>query len=499
MKSNFLSQLFSSTGTIKIYEQTYKLPLLKSREFWRLQKTIQKRQQLIQESQGLKGVKWPNQSNFDSQFKDLENLIRDYDKIIQFLYQYQQSFQQFFSLLSEDIKRIVKGKFSQLYQAEQQRLELEKKFSEDLSLGLIFKTQKQQILKNTLILYRSAQLMLKKIELISKSIDKITEDQNLQIQSLQGIVQQLTSYAKIYSLQQEIDRLETDIQKLADIAINFEQNFSNYLSPFQGLITQIVNVDRELSEIVEQIRLLAEDITDQDLGNFQDSDNWYETLSEFLLKSDQKQERIREAFEQIQTFPYFNLDQLSFPESLLEETSLIKTLNRIQLEVESKLNQFSLNLNPEMAFNLAKNYHQEGMKYYLKKDYHKTLIHLTQAINLNPLYVNAYYNRGLTYYQLKEYDKAREDYNQALRINPQFIYAYNGRGFVYYELKEYDKALEDYHQALTINSQFTHAYYNRGLVYCDLKEYDKAREDYYKVLAIDPHYTDAYKKLKDIL
>lgn len=502
MNQNYLSKLFSKTETIKIYDKTYKLPVLVSRDFWQLQKTIQRRQQLFKEGKGFSSQNFKlfiggKNVSFEEQFIELEKLLTDYEKIIQLINNYQKKYQFFFVSLAENIKTIVNTKLAELYQAEKERLELESKFKDDEYLGLILKTQKKQIFKNSFILYRSAKLMLKKIDLISKSLQKIAEDQNLQIQSLKVIVDDLSSYYKIYTLQKKIDKIETNIQKLTDIAINFEQSLNECLNPLQWLINRVVKIDKEVLIIVEQIKILAEDILVKEpkISNFDESETFSKSLIDFLFKSQEKKERIREAIKEIQIETIFSLDQFILPETLLKETSLTNTLNLIQIDIDSKLNNFSLSIKPEIASQLAQDYHRLGLNYYFQKDYDKALINLNQAINVNPLYVNAYYHRGLAYYQLKDYNKAIEDYNKALVLNPQSTHAYNGRGFAYYELKEYQKAIKDYNKALIINPQFIYAYYNRGLAYHQLKEYPKAIEDYKQALALNTLENDQLKFL----
>ncbi|WP_013320308.1 tetratricopeptide repeat protein [Gloeothece verrucosa] len=502
MNTNYLFQLVFPHKTLKIYDKIYTLPILVNRKFLRLQEKIQARQQLIKKDnrffpQWLKVFSSVESISFDEQFNQLEKLIGDYQKIISILNQYQAAYQQFFVVLAEDIKKIVSTKFTELYQAERERLELEKKFQDDEFLGIILSNQKNQIFQNTLILYRSAQLMLKKLELISKSIQKISDDQNSQIQILKNTVDDLSSYYQIYQLQKKIDLIEKDIEKLSDIAINFEQHLIKFLNPFQDLITQVVAVDQELLGIVAQISILAKDILEQEttLTHFEPLEPWTANLIEFILKSQEKENRIPEALEEISREMFLSLEQFQIPETILKETSLSKILNSMSFEVENKLEQFSLKIKPEIAAQLAKDYHRQGMNDYLQKDYQRMRLNLTEAIKHNPFYLNAYYNRGLAYYHLEDYDKAIEDYNQALKLDPQSSYAYNGRGFVYYQLKKYDQALEDYNQALTLNPQLIYAYWNRGLSYHQMEKYFLALEDYNKALLLNSQLTDIYLKI----
>ena len=107
--------------------------------------------------------------------------------------------------------------------------------------------------------------------------------------------------------------------------------------------------------------------------------------------------------------------------------------------------------------NDAKAYYWRGLAYYNKKDYDQAIADYTQAIKLNPNNVEAYtnraiadfnqaiaaltweigldpynafiyYNRGLAYSKKGDYDQAIADYTQAIKLNPNYVEA---RGIMY--------------------------------------------------------------------
>lgn len=233
----------------------------------------------------------------------------------------------------------------ELAQVEEKRLMGLQEADNDPVLLELYQSQQQQIFRNAFILHRAAQLMLKTVDLINKSIQKLAEDQVQQKSLLENMVGKLSKYQKAYALQQEINKIEKDINKLADVAMNFENIMSNFLGPFQGLIEQVVSIDEELSGTVEEIRILAGDILNQDarLFAFEESESLSDSVVDFLATSYGKRERIGDALENMRFETVKSLDELLLPPEVLENTSLTTALDSIQNDVESNLNQLRNN------------------------------------------------------------------------------------------------------------------------------------------------------------
>ena len=233
----------------------------------------------------------------------------------------------------------------ELAQVEEKRLMGLQEADNDPVLLELYQSQQQQIFRNAFILHRAAQLMLKTVDLINKSIQKLAEDQVQQKSLLENMVGKLSKYQKAYALQQEINKIEKDINKLADVAMNFENIMSNFLGPFQGLIEQVVSIDEELSGTVEEIRVLAGDILNQDarLFAFEESESLSDSVVDFLATSYGKRERIGDALENMRFETVKSLDESLLPPEVLENTSLTTALDSIQNDVESNLNQLRNN------------------------------------------------------------------------------------------------------------------------------------------------------------
>jgi len=148
----------------------------------------------------------------------------------------------------------------------------------------------------------------------------------------------------------------------------------------------------------------------------------------------------------------------------------------------------AIRLNPQYV----QAYDNRGLTWYYRGDYHRAIADSTEAIRLNPQYVQAYNNRGLAWFGKEEYVRAIADFTEAIRLNPLYVQAYNNRGLASYGKRQYDFAIADFIHAIRINPQYTNAYYNRGLAWFGKEEYDRAITDFTEVIRLNPQYAQAY-------
>ncbi len=119
-------------------------------------------------------------------------------------------------------------------------------------------------------------------------------------------------------------------------------------------------------------------------------------------------------------------------------------------------------------------YNDRGFAYYNQGRFAQAISDYNKAIEIDLEYADAYYNRGLVYDNQGRFAQAISDYNKAIEINPAYLEAYNNRAHIYIEENNFTQAISDYNKVIEINPGFAQAYTNQAIVYYELKNFDKA-------------------------
>ncbi|MDQ5827699.1 MAG: tetratricopeptide repeat protein [Chloroflexota bacterium] len=133
-------------------------------------------------------------------------------------------------------------------------------------------------------------------------------------------------------------------------------------------------------------------------------------------------------------------------------------------------------------------------------DWDETLKLYSEAIKLDPSYVDPYHGRIEFYEDAGEYDLAIADYTTLLEIDPgnaATIYYY--RGHAYFAKSNagdcsasVDKAIADFKQAIELDPDYLDAHLSLGDVSKCKGDYSQALKSYARVLEIDAEYATAY-------
>ena len=125
-------------------------------------------------------------------------------------------------------------------------------------------------------------------------------------------------------------------------------------------------------------------------------------------------------------------------------------------------------------------------------DTKNALADLDKAISLNPKKAEYYNNRAVLYNEIGNKKAAILDYTQAIYIAPLFADAYYSRGLSYDNIGDTKNALTDFNKAISLNPQNAPYYSNRGFVYYETGNKKAAMSDYNLAIKIDPNYAEAY-------
>lgn len=122
----------------------------------------------------------------------------------------------------------------------------------------------------------------------------------------------------------------------------------------------------------------------------------------------------------------------------------------------------------------------------------KTRVSKETPSNETPITALDFYNRGLLRTQEKEYRQAIEDYTQAIKINPKFVDAYLKRCEMLYKLGDNQGVLSDCYEVFSIDPTVAKAYYYQGRARYSLGYIQSAIDSYDFAIAQDKNYPQAH-------
>ena len=157
--------------------------------------------------------------------------------------------------------------------------------------------------------------------------------------------------------------------------------------------------------------------------------------------------------------------------------------------IEKKINEYSIAA--EKAAKKAKA-SQLFTEAFSKEDSSIAIKLYTEAINLNPDFVEAYNNRGALKYKEGDFSNAMSDYDKAISLKPDYAEAYNNRAVLKLNMGDQEGAMTDYNKAISLKPQYAEAYNNRGNLKCQKGDTLGAMADYDMAISLKPDYAEAY-------
>jgi Tfp pilus assembly protein PilF len=151
----------------------------------------------------------------------------------------------------------------------------------------------------------------------------------------------------------------------------------------------------------------------------------------------------------------------------------------------------------------ADRYYQEGLAFYEKMDYDRSIDSFKKVLELAPHGKDndlVYYNLGMAYFKKRQYDNSVYQFTKALELIPKKgdkreFKVLMWRGNAYGKINAFDRAIKDYSDAISLdpgNENIKYIYHHRAWSWVDENNYDKAIEDFTRAISIDPDFDAAY-------
>ena len=126
----------------------------------------------------------------------------------------------------------------------------------------------------------------------------------------------------------------------------------------------------------------------------------------------------------------------------------------------------------------------------------KKIKYFTQALQLDPVLVEAYEKRGLLYYFQEKYDKVIQDFQRYVELAPAQSDGYRMLGMGFLKSGVYQAAVYNFTRTINMEPDIACAYANRAEAYRLIGEYEEAIRDSTRAIEIwgDPRtMSDAYR------
>ena len=127
-----------------------------------------------------------------------------------------------------------------------------------------------------------------------------------------------------------------------------------------------------------------------------------------------------------------------------------------------------------------------------KAHFDSAMVHLDQAVKLQPRMAGLYVNRAYIRYCQNDWYGAMADFDMAIELEPTNRQALFNRGLLEMEVSDYDHALRDFSQLLDDDPTDVRSRFNRTVIYNQRHEYKKALADVKYVIDAFPEFPTGY-------
>jgi tetratricopeptide (TPR) repeat protein len=142
----------------------------------------------------------------------------------------------------------------------------------------------------------------------------------------------------------------------------------------------------------------------------------------------------------------------------------------------------------ESPHNRAIAFHNRGGIYKERKDYDRAIADYSEAIKLDPQFVNGLLNRGTAYDSKGDNGAAAGDFGRVIELKPEDPLGYYDRGYIRcWKTHDYDGAIADLSKAIELGNKDAPTYLYLALAYQGKKDYRRAIADYDEGLKLSPN------------
>jgi protein O-GlcNAc transferase len=144
-------------------------------------------------------------------------------------------------------------------------------------------------------------------------------------------------------------------------------------------------------------------------------------------------------------------------------------------------------------------YNNLGLALLAAGDAKKAIEAFDQALELDPLYVQAWFNRGNAWRERQNLQAALLDYEKALALDPYLALAHNNLGLVFRQNGDLSKAIDCFEKCLQVQPDYHLALNNLGLCHQMQGATNLALQNYHAALALAPNYVEAHVNTGNLL
>jgi tetratricopeptide (TPR) repeat protein len=132
-----------------------------------------------------------------------------------------------------------------------------------------------------------------------------------------------------------------------------------------------------------------------------------------------------------------------------------------------------------------------GYSELIALSFEKSVEHYSNALNLDPTYVEAYNGRGQAYMNLKKIPEAISDFTKAIDAGIVTPKLFGNRGKCYALLSRFEEALPDLSKSLELEPKSAEIWYFRAFSSERTGKVTEALGDYSRAIDLNPNYVEA--------